>query len=230
MASPQRPDPNESRRDYEDLERARMTRRSAAGAGFAWWWVFWIVIIGLAIWWAGWGWGGSGGWWWGGRARTAPAYKSATAAPGTSGAVGTANGTAGTNNGTGGTAATGYGANQAAITGPGLNALTATNKRQYVGEHFQVNDVPVQTKVNNHVLWIGANNSTPMLLVLAGNGNSAANADIGQGNRIDVTGTVQKAPPSARAKSEWSLSSGDVAKLERQGAYIEATQVHTVQQ
>jgi hypothetical protein len=216
MASPQqRPDPNQPRRDYEDLERARMERRSAAGAGFAWWWFFWIVIIGLAIWWAGWGWGGTGGWWWGNRARTAPMYGTTNAAPGTNN--GTAAGTAG------------YGANQAAINGPGLSALTATNKQPYIGKHFQVNDVPVQNQVNNHVLWIGANNSTPMLVVLTGNGNSAANANIGQGDLVDVTGTVQKAPPQAQAKQEWSLSSGDAAKLERQGAYIQATQVHTVQ-
>lgn len=57
MASPQRPDPNESRRDYrdyEDLKRARMERQTSAGAGFAWWWAFWIIVIGLAVWWAGW--------------------------------------------------------------------------------------------------------------------------------------------------------------------------------
>lgn len=225
MASPQqRPDPNEPRRDYEDLERARMTRRSAAGAGFAWWWFFWIIIIGLAIWWAGWGWGGSGGWWWGGRARTAPAYGTPNAGPGTN------NGATGTTNGTAGNANTGYGANQAAITGPGLSALTATNKQPYIGKQFQVNDVPVQNKVNNHVLWIGANNSTPMLLVLSGNGNTAANAHVDQGNRINVTGTVQKAPPQAQAKQQWSLSSDDAANLERQGAYIQAAQVHAVQQ
>lgn len=214
MASPQqRPDPNDPRRDYEDLQRARMERRSAAGAGFAWWWFFWIVIIGLAIWWAGWGWGGSGGWWWGNRARTAPMYGTTNAVPGTNT----------------GTAGNGYGANQAAINGPGLSALTATNKQPYIGKPFQVNDVPVQNQVNNHVLWIGANNSAPMLVVLTGNGNSAANAQIGQGDLIDVTGTIQKAPPQAQAQSEWKLSDGDAAKLERQGAYIQATQVHTVQ-
>lgn len=222
MASPQqRPDPGEPRRDYDDLERARMERRSAAGAGFAWWWFFWIVIIGLAIWWAGWGWGGSGGWWWGNRAVTAPTYGTPNAAPGTN------NGSAA---GTNGNAGAGYGANQAAISGPGLSALTATNKQPYIGKNFQVNDVPVQNKVNNHVLWIGANNSTPMLVVLSGNGNTAANANVGQGSRIDVTGTVEKAPLQAQAKHDWSLSGGDAAKLERQGAYIQATQVHTAQQ
>ncbi|HEX8710691.1 MAG TPA: hypothetical protein VF730_02375 [Terracidiphilus sp.] len=224
MASPQqRPDPDESRREYreyEDLQRARMERRSAAGAGFAWWWVFWVVIIGLAIWWAGWGWGGTGGWWWSGRARTAPMYGTTSAAPGTN------NGTA--MNGTAGNANTGYGG-QAAISGPGVSALTATNKQPYIGKPFQVSNVPVQDKVSDQVLWIGGNNSPSMLVVLAGNGNSAANAHIGSGDIVNVTGTVQKAPPQAQAKQQWSLNDDDTAKLEHQGAYIQATQVHKVQ-
>lgn len=212
MASPQRPDPDEPRRSYDELERerverARMSRRGVGmGAGFAWWWVFWIVIIALAIWWAGWGWGGSGGWWWGGRARAVP-YGN------------TYNGTRA--NGNMGTMA---------ISGPGLSALTATDKQPYIGKPFQVNNVPVQNQVNDHVLWIGANNSTPMLVVLTGNGNTTANAQqIGQGTRVDITGTVQKAPPQAQAQQQWQLSGDDATQLERQGAYIQATQVHTVQ-
>lgn len=209
MASPQqRPDPDRNRRDYEDLQRARMQRRATAGAGFAWWWFFWIIIIALAIWWAGWGWGGSGGWWWGGRTRNTPAYGSNTAPGNTNPAPG---------------------ANQTVISGPGLNVLNATDKNQYIGKPFQVNDVPVQKQLNNHAMWIGANNGTPMLVVLTGNGNTAANAHISQSSLINVTGTVQKAPPQAQAKNQWKLSEDDANQLERQGAYIQATQVHTVQ-
>jgi len=225
MASPQRPDPNEPQRSYEDnlererLARARMNRRAYGTGAFAWWWVFWIIIIALAIWWAGWGWGGSGGWWWGGRGRAVPAY--GTTNPG----GGNNNGMA--NNGANGN--TGMGADQMAISGPGLNTLTATDKQPYIGKPFQVNNVPVQNQVNDHVLWIGANNSTPMLVVLTGNGNTTANAQIGQGTRVDITGTVQKAPPQAQAQQQWQLSGDDAAQLERQGAYIQATQVHTAQ-
>lgn len=210
MASPQqRPDPEENHRIYENLERARRERRAGAAAGFAWWWVFWVVIIAIAIWWAGWGWGGSGGWWWGGRARTAPTYGTTTTAP--------ANGNYAA------------GASPAMATGTGLAVLSATDKQSYVGKQFQVSDVPVQKKVNDHVLWIGAKNATPMLLILSGNGNSAANAHIDQGSLVTVTGTVQKAPPRSQAKSQWSLSGGGADRLEQQGAYIEATQVHAAQ-
>lgn len=220
MASPLRPDPDETRRSYDDLERARLERRAAerrtvSAAGFAWWWVFWIVIIALAIWWAGWGWGGSGGWWWGGRARTAPTYGNTTPAPGT------ANTAPGNDTST-------DAANQAAINGSGLTILNATNKQEFIGKQFEVSAVPVQKKVSDQVLWIGAKHSTPMLLVLAGNGNSAANAHIDKGSLINVTGIVQKSPPRAQAKNQWQLSSGGVDRLDSQGAYIEATQVHTV--
>ncbi|MGH9590850.1 MAG: hypothetical protein ACRD25_10655, partial [Terracidiphilus sp.] len=217
MASPQRPDPDEPRRSYDDVERDRLARDRmngrtvGTGTGFAWWWVFWIVIIALAIWWAGWGWGGSGGWWWGGRGRTAP-YGTTGTPPGTG------NGMAGNSN-----------AGQAVISGPGLSALTATNKQPYIGKPFQVNDVPVQNQVNDHVFWIGAHNSTPMLVVLTGNDNTAANAQIGQGTLVNVTGTMQKAPPLAQAQQQWQLSGDDAAQLERQGVFIQATQVHTIQ-
>lgn len=210
MASPQRPDPNEPRRDYrdyEDLKRARMERRTSAGAGFAWWWAFWIIIIGLAVWWAGWGWGGSGGWWWGNRAGNPPAY--------------------GTPYGNGST--TPPAANQAAVNGPGLDILNATDKNPYIGKPFQANDVPVQQQVNDHAMWVGENNATPMLLVLTGSGNTAANAHIGQGSLINITGTVEKAPPQQQAQQQWALSDDGAKRLEQQGAYIQAGQVHTVQ-
>jgi hypothetical protein len=212
MASPQqRPDPGENRRIYENLERSRRERGTRA-AGFAWWWVFWGLISGLAMWGGGGGGGGSGGWWWGGRARTGPG--SGYTAP------------AGTNNAAPANGNYAGGANQAVTTGAGVAVLNATNKQSYVGKQFQVSDVPVQKKVNDHVLWIGARNATPMLLILSGNGNSAANAHIDKGSLISVTGTVQKAPPRSQAKSQWSLSGGGADRLEQQGAYIEATQVH----
>jgi len=210
MASPLRPDPNERQRPNEQLERERIARermnRRGYGAGaFAWWWIFWIIVIALAVWWAGWGWGGSGGWWWGGRGRTAPfgnTYKGM---------------------GVDGNTAIG------AISGPGLSALTATDKQPYIGKQFQLNNVPVQSRVSDHVFWIGADNLTPMLVVLTGSGNALANAHIGQRTLVDVTGITQRAPPQTQAQEQWQLSGNDAAQLERQGAYIQATQVHTAQ-
>jgi hypothetical protein len=129
MALPQRKDPDmeEPRRDYGPLPAERPVR--ATSAGFAWWWVLWLVIIGLFIWWAGWGWGGSGGWWWGSRR----------------GNVGTAT--------------------AAGSSGPGVQALNATDKASLINKAFQVNEAPVQDKVNNQALWIGPDNWNRMLAI-----------------------------------------------------------------
>lgn len=217
MASPQqRPDPDRNRRDYEDLQRARMEGRPATGAGFAWWWLFWIIVIALAIWWAGWGWGGSGGWWWGGRTRNTPAY-------GTNTAPGNTN--------------TAPGGNQAVISGRGLSVLSATNKDQYIGKPFRVSDVPVQKKISDTVFWVGPKNAPPTLLVLKNNPNGNDNGPgplkkngttFRPGDLIDITGTVEKAPPQAQAQQKWALNGSDATQLERQGGYILGTLVFYV--
>ena len=111
------------------------------------------------------------------------------------------------------------------VSGPGIAVLNATDKQPYVGQQFQVENVPVQKRVTNEVLWVGTNNSAPILLVLTGPGNSAANAGIRRGNLVDVRGTVQKAPAQAQAKQEWSLSDNGAKRLENQGVYVQASQV-----
>src|SRR5579884_2024976 len=100
-------------------------------------------------------------------------------------------------------------ANPAQITGRGVAVLNATDKQAFVGQPFRVSNVPVQNKINNQVLWIGANNNSGLLVVLTGTDNSAANAGIQQGTRVNVTGTVEKAPPAAQARQQWSLSNQD---------------------
>ena len=114
------------------------------------------------------------------------------------------------------------------LSGPGVAVLNATNKTAYVGQSFQIRDVPVQSKASNQALWIGMNNTSPMLVVLTGAGNTAANANIGQGNRIDVTGTVEKAPTAGNVNKSWGLDNNGVKRLEQEGAYVQATQVQKV--
>lgn len=153
---------------------------------------------GLIVWWAGWGWGGSGGWWWGNRARNGMA----AAGPGLTTERASAQ-----------------------TSGTGVEVLEATNKRDFVDRPFQVNDVPVQSTASGKMLWIGSNSSSPTLTILKGPGNSFGNADIHAGDLVNVTGTVEKAPPAAEAKSQWRLSQNDLNRLEQEGAYIQATEV-----
>lgn len=114
------------------------------------------------------------------------------------------------------------------VSGSGLAALNAANKQPFLGKKFHISNVPVQARVNQHVFWIGAKNSTPMLMVMQGKGNTGKNGTISKGTLVDVTGTVKKAPPASKARSQWSLSSAGVARLEQQKAYIQAKQAFWV--
>lgn len=111
----------------------------------------------------------------------------------------------------------------ATIQGMGVEILTATDRRPFVGRNFQVTTVPVISKSNDGAVWIGTRTTPPMLLVL--NGSPAAHANIVPGSLLDVSGTVEKAPPAAQAQREWKLSGNDTAQLEKQGVYIQATNV-----
>lgn len=198
MASPLRADPGGPRRDPHDPE-----TRKTAGAGpgspsgrrnaWRWFWGFWIVIFAAAIAWGIWGAVGGNGWWFLGH----PNPSNVKGPP---------------------------------VNGQGLAALQAANKQPFVGQKFQANFVPVQKKISDTVFWVGPKNTEPTLMVVkknntAGKGSIAARGGtaIEAGTLIDITGTVQKAPPQAQAQQEWSLSSNDAAQLERQGGYIEAT-------
>lgn len=152
-------DPNEQ--ETQDPNYRRVVP-AGAGGGFPWWWI-WVVIIIAAFWFAGWGWGGYGGWWWGGRRagivgrdyNTSAAAKNApTAAQNTPATYGApANGAISTNPALTHT------------TGSGLEMLNSTDKATYVGEAFQVENIPIQKKVNNHVLWVGQSNQNRILVV-----------------------------------------------------------------
>jgi hypothetical protein len=115
------------------------------------------------------------------------------------------------------------------VTGSGAAMLASTDKQTFIGKPFQVNDAVVTKTVNDRVVWIGQNNnngnSASMLVVLQGAGNNAGNAHLAQGDLVNVTGTVKKAPPAAQAKQNWKLSGSGQRRLEQQGAYVAASHV-----
>jgi hypothetical protein len=68
-----------------------------------------------------------------------------------------------------------------------------------------------------------------MLVALNGGATNPMNADIAPGVRVNITGTVARAPSAAQAKRMWALSDNDAKQLEQQGAYVQATQVQAGQ-
>lgn len=197
MASPQRPDLRGTQPHFEpELNTSLPPRSAGRRLAFAWWWIFLLAVLILALWWAIWGWAGTGGYWWAGRAASKPTVTRQTPVP--------------------------------EIRGMGLEILTATDRRPFVGRSFQVSTVPVINKTNDQAVWIGTKTTPPMLLIL-GNGASPPNTTIVAGSLLDVTGTVDKAPPAAQAKSQWNLSTKAASQLENQGVYIQATRVYAIQ-
>lgn len=106
--------------------------------------------------------------------------------------------------------------------GPGVAALDSTSKQPFVGQKFQANFVPVQKKVSDSVFWVGPKNTTPTLLVIKSNGTAQKNGVLHVGDLIDISGTVEKAPPPTQAQKQWALSSNGAGRLEREGGYIQA--------
>src|SRR6185437_9005794 len=89
------------------------------------------------------------------------------------------------------------------ITGTGLAAMNATDRRPYIGQSFQLSNVPIQRKIKNQMFWIGTNSQSPILVVLNSNQNPAQFNPLSTGNTVDVTGKVMKAPPTPDAASQW---------------------------
>lgn len=112
------------------------------------------------------------------------------------------------------------------ITGSGLAALNAADRKPYIGQPFHLTNVPVQRKVSDRIFWIGTNSQSPILVVLTGNQNIEEFGNITTGSKVDVAGTVTKAPATPDAASQWSLNDPDLAQLEKEGVYIQASEIY----
>jgi hypothetical protein len=174
--------------------------------GYGWIWIWISIIIILVIWFGGFGWGGYGGWWWGNHPHAAAVGPAPSSGLANNGQPAPANG-------------------PAAVTGSGVQILTAPNKQPFVSQPFVINNVPVRKPANDRAFWIGANDSDTMLVVLTGNQNNAGNPNVQNGVRVNISGTVERAPSAEQAKRMWSLSDEDAKKLEQQGVFVQTAQV-----
>ena len=214
---------------FENLEPLRSDGYRATDGRWGWLWVWFIILICAFIWFAGWGWGSYGGWWWGTRRPVAQQSAGGVNVGGYDGGVGTPvapvnRGNAGPANGPSNTAGTPgeAGANGAA-------AVVATNKREFEGRPLQASGVRVVKKVTSHVFWVGSNTSAPLLVVATVPGNAAPAANLKPGETVNVSGTVEKAPPAAQAEKNWGLDHTGAARLEQEGAYLNATEANLAQ-
>ena len=102
--------------------------------------------------------------------------------------------------------------------------LASRDKVMFIGQRFEANNIPVQKRVNSRVIWIGADN--PMLAIMPGTPSDVVK-NAAAGKEIDVAGVIKQAPAPDQAKQQWALNDQDMLQLERQGAYIELSQMTT---
>lgn len=198
MASPQRPDLNDRPSDLGPRSTSTPPARRVLRRARFVWWVIFWVGILILALW--WAiWGWAGtGGWW----WAGRARSATTYTPQTTG--------------------------RPVMTGPGVTTLQASDKRPFVGKYFQAANVPIQSVAGRDAIWIGPDNAQPMLVILSGSGANASQVGLAKGGLVDVTGTVENAPPLAQARQQWSLTASDATRLEQQGAYIQARQVYAI--
>lgn len=115
--------------------------------------------------------------------------------------------------------------NGATVTNPILNA---TDRQAFVGKTLSVTNTQVLHKVNDTTFWVGPRDEQSLLVILSGNNNSLANAGISEGDHINVTGTVDKAPTAQEAQNQWKLDGDSAKRMEQQGVYLLANQVEKI--
>lgn len=207
MSAKDNRDPNQQRNLEEERREMRQQRPGTRPAWRSLWlWPVAVVLIGL-LWWGFWG----GGWSWNRRHEGAnnvkPAPSNQLPAP---------------KNGQPVTATKQNGNN-------GSQMLTADNKQPYIGQSLEIVRTPVLKKVSNSVFWLGAHNdAAPVLVVVAYSAQNAKNANLREGDSVNVVGQVQKAPPRQDAAQQWHLNQTGVQRLEHEGAYISASEAESL--
>lgn len=106
--------------------------------------------------------------------------------------------------------------------------LDTTNRQAFLGKNITLNNSQVLHGVSDTVLWVGSRDEQSLLVVLSGTDTTTRNAGVGNGDRVNVAGTVEKAPLAEQAKQQWHLSDDGAKRLEQQGVYLSATQVEKV--
>ena len=108
--------------------------------------------------------------------------------------------------------------NDAELSGPGVPILNASNKQAYIGQAFEIRNVPVERQASQNALWIGSRfNSVPMLVVLPSGsvmpppaGANPPQVPPAKGNTVTVTpnGAKTGAPTGAAAGTTGNATNG----------------------
>lgn len=102
-----------------------------------------------------------------------------------------------------------------------MRLWTASDPSQLAGQTLTVSNVPVRRETGK-AMWIGYNDLAQVLVVP----NDAATLEqIEEGERVTISGTVEKMPPVDQARRLWNLPQELQAQLGKELVYINATRV-----
>ena len=205
MSAEQNKNPDQQQRQLEDLERQIRQQRPTVRPVWRslWLWPVLIVLVGI-LWWGFWG----GGWFWN-RAHE-----------GGNNVRPTANNQLPQRNGDQPVTTTKQNDN------PSSAVLNSEDKQQYIGQSLEIVRTPVLKRVSGSMFWLGSQNDpAPVLVVMSGRAQNPKNANVREGETMNVVGQVQKAPTVQEATQHWHLPRSAAERLQREGAYVEASEV-----
>lgn len=102
-----------------------------------------------------------------------------------------------------------------------MRLWTAPDLAQLAGQTITIHDVPVRSKAGK-AMWIGYNHMSQILVVP---NSAAALEDIAEGERVTLSGTLEKMPGAELARQMWNLPQSLDAQIAREPIYINATRV-----
>lgn len=107
-----------------------------------------------------------------------------------------------------------------------MRLWTAPDLAQLAGQSITVHDVPVRSKTAK-AMWIGYNHMSQILVVP---NEASALEDIEEGERVTLSGTLEKMPDPALAREMWNLPQKLEAQIAQDPLYINATRLQSATQ
>jgi hypothetical protein len=102
-----------------------------------------------------------------------------------------------------------------------MRLWTAPDLVQLAGQTITVHDVPVRSKTGK-AMWIGYNHMSQILVVP---NSPTALEDIDEGERVTLSGTLEKMPNAELAREMWNLPKAMDAQIAQEPLYINATRM-----
>lgn len=107
-----------------------------------------------------------------------------------------------------------------------MRLWTSPDLTQLAGQSITIHDVPVRSKTGK-AMWIGYNHLSQILVIP---NDATALEDIEEGERVTLSGTLEKMPAAELAREMWNLPKAMDAQIAQEPIYINATRMQEATQ